>query len=229
MAHLAQVHYQAAFMTLVCRAHNTFLNYFTSLTLHIFSDQEDWKESIIYDPNIPCNFTCYDEFFTQCDVDCATTVVTTPIPETTTATTTTTTTTAETTTTTAMQIITTTLAPPKRPSALQNITQNVAEFFSKNREEVLITTIGAGAVYAAVQVFPQVLNWLSNIRLPTAAPPRVQSMRIDKTSFTYDDCLIGGNIETFTISNAPSSNFIFSLQNAQAGFQIESHSPSYIK
>ena len=92
----------------------------------------------------------------------------------------------------------------------------------------MITTIGAGAVYAAVQVFPQVLSWLSKLRLPTPAPPSVQSMRIDKTIFTYDDCLIGGNIETFTISNAPSSNFIFSLQNAQAGFHIESHSPSYI-
>ena len=85
----------------------------------------------------------------------------------------------------------------------------------------MITTIGAGAVYAAVQVFPQVLNWLSKLRLPTPAPPSVQSMRIDKTIFTYDDCLIGGNIETFAISNAPSSNFIFSLQNAKAYFHID--------
>ena len=129
---------------------------------------------------------------------------------------TTTTTTAVTTT------VVTTTAPttPKRPSAIQNITQNVVEFLSKNREEVVLGTIGAGAVYAAVQVFPQVLDWLSNLRFPTAAPPSVQSMRIDKTEFTYDDCLIGGNIETFLISNAPSSNFIFSLQNAKERFQI---------
>ena len=125
-----------------------------------------------------------------------------------------------TTTTTTAVIITTTTAP-KRPSAIQNITQNVVEFLSKNREEVLFGTIGAGAVYAAVQVFPQVLDWLSNLRFPTPAPPSVQSMRLDKTEFTYDDCLIGGNIETFSISNAPSSNFIFSLQNAKARFQIK--------
>ena len=137
--------------------------------------------------------------------------MTTPVPETTTTVTTTTTTAAIITTTTA-------LTTPKRPSAIQNITQNVVEFLSKNREEVLIGTIGAGAVYAAVQVFPQVLDWLSNLRFPTPAPPSVQSMRLDKTEFTYDDCLIGGNIETFSISNAPSSNFIFSLQNAKARF-----------
>ena len=132
--------------------------------------------------------------------------------------TTTTTTAATTTVVTTTALVTTTA--PKRPSAIQNITQNVVEFLSKNREEVVIGTIGAGAVYAAVQVFPQVLDWLSNLRFPTPAPPSVQSMRIDKTEFTYDDCLIGGNIETFSISNAPSSNFIFSLQNAKERFQI---------
>ena len=132
--------------------------------------------------------------------------------------TTTTTTAATTTVVTTTALVTTTA--PKRPSAIQNITQNVVEFLSKNREEVVLGTIGAGAVYAAVQVFPQVLDWLSNFRFPTAAPPSVQSMRIDKTEFTYDDCLIGGNIETFSIANAPSSNFIFSLQNAKGRFQI---------
>ena len=135
--------------------------------------------------------------------------------------TTTTTTAATTTVVTTTALVTTTA--PKRPSAIQNITQNVVEFLSKNREEVLFGTIGAGAVYAAVQVFPQVLDWLSNLRFPTAAPPSVQSMRIDKTEFTYDDCLIGGNIETFSISNAPSSNFIFSLQNAKERFQINAY------
>ena len=138
---------------------------------------------------------------------------------------TTTTTTAATTTTTTAATVVTTIAPttPKRPSAIQNITQNVVEFLSKNREEVVIGTIGAGAVYAAVQVFPQVLDWLSSLRFPTPAPPSIQSMRIDKTEFTYDDCLIGGNIETFSISNAPSSNFIFSLQNAKERFQINAY------